>query len=96
MSKPEIDLAILKRLVAELESLLLIAEDIKTDVNADKIEFVVEMNKATGICAGILAESGLLMNDIQHLIQGVSAPSISKSEFLEKILGGLKDPGNTN
>lgn len=95
MSKNKIDLATLKRLVAELESILQHAEDIKTDVAGDKIEYVVEMNKATGICAGIIGESGLLMGDIQHAIQGVSAPSASKADFLEKILG-LKGSGNSN
>lgn len=96
MSKQKVDLTVLKRLVSELESLLATAEGIKTDVSGDKVEYVVEMNKATGICAGILTESGLLMGDIQSLIQGLSAPSLSKSEFLEKLLGGLKGPGNTN
>jgi hypothetical protein len=96
MSKSKVDLATLKRLVAELESILATAEGIKTDVNGDKIEYVVEMNKATGICAGILTESGLLMGDIQQMIASLSAPSMSKADFLEKILGGLKGPGNTN
>lgn len=96
MSKSKVDLATLKRLVAELESLLSTAEGIKTDVSGDRIEYVVEMNKATGICAGILTETALLMGDVSSLIQGVSAPSMSKADFLEKILGGLKGPGNTN
>lgn len=96
MSKQKVDLTVLKRLVAELESILSAAEGIKTDVNGDKVEYVVEMNKATGICAGILTESGLLMGDIQQMIAGLSAPSMSKADFLEKILGGLKGPGNTN
>lgn len=95
MSKQKVDLTTLKRLVAELESLLSAAEGIKTDVSGDKVEYVVEMNKATGICAGIIGESGMLMGDIQHLIQGVSAPSTSKADLLEKIFG-LKGPGNSN
>ena len=54
------------------------------------------MNKATGLAAGIMMEAGLLMGDIQHLISGVTTPSGTKSDFLEKLLGGLKGPGNTN
>jgi len=94
MSK-KVDLDTIKRLMAELESTLATAEGITTDVKADKIEFMVEMNKATGLAAGIMMEAGLLMGDIQHLIQGAGAPA-SKSDFLEKLLGSLKGPGNTN
>lgn len=95
MSKQKIDLSIVKRLMAELESIVQHAEDIKTDVSGDKIEYVVEMSKAAGICAGIIGETGMLMGDIQSLVHGASAPSASKADFLEKILG-LKGPGNTN
>lgn len=95
MSKNKVDLATLKRLVAELESTLSAAEGIQTDVAADKVEFIVEANKATGLAAGIMMEAGLLMGDIQNLIQGAGAPA-SKADFLEKILGGLKGPGNAN
>lgn len=94
MSK-KVDLDTIKRLMAELEATLATAENITTDVKADKVEFVVEMNKATGLAAGVMMEAGLLMGDIQQLITGVSTPS-TKSDFLEKLLGSLKGPGNTN
>lgn len=93
MSK-KVELETIKRLMAELESTLSTAEGISTDVKADRIEYVVEMNKATGIAAGIMMEAGILMGEIQQLIQGAGAPS--KADFLEKLLGGLKGPGNTN
>ncbi len=96
MTKGKVDLATIKRLLAELEATLATAEGINTDVNADKIEYVVEMNKATGLAAGVMTEAGLLMGDIQHLIQGAGSPASSKADFLEKLLGGLKGPGNTN
>jgi hypothetical protein len=96
MSKNKIDLAIIKRLLSELESTIATAEAINTDVNADKIEYIVEMNKATGLAAGLMTEAGLLMGDLQHYIQGVSAPGTTKADFLEKLLGGLKGPGNAN
>lgn len=94
MSKAKIDLATLKRLVSELESTLSAAEGIKTDVNADKIEYVVEMNKATGLAAGVMTEAAVLMGTIQSLIQDAGAPS--KADFLEKLLGTLKGPGGSN
>lgn len=94
MSKNKVDLDQLKRLVAELESTLSAAESIATDVKADRVEFVVEMNKATGLAAGIMMEAGMLMGDIQHLIQGAGSPA--KSDLLEKLIGTLKGPGNTN
>jgi len=91
----KVDLDTIKRLMAELESTLATAENITTDVKADKVEFVVEMNKATGLAAGIMMEAGLLMGDIQYLISGGGAPA-GKSDFLEKLMAGLKGPGNTN
>jgi hypothetical protein len=92
MAKNKVDLDTIKRLMAELEATLSTAENITTDVKADKVEYIVEMNKATGLAAGIMMEAGLLMGDIQHLIQGVGSPG-PKSDFLEKLLGGLKGPG---
>lgn len=94
MSKSKIELATLKRLVSELEATLSATEGIKTDINADKIEYVVEMNKATGLAAGVMTEAAVIMGDIQSLIQGVGTPS--KADFLEKILGPLKGSGGSN
>lgn len=94
MSKNKVDLDQLKRLVAELESTLSAAESIATDVKADRVEFVVEMNKATGLAAGIMMEAGGIMSDIQQLIMGAGAPA--KSDLLEKLLGSLKGPGGSN
>lgn len=93
MAKNKVDLTIVKRLLAELESTLATAEGINTDVNADKVEYVVEMNKATGLAAGVMTEAGLLMGDIQNLIQGAGSSSSTKADFLEKLLSGLKGPG---
>ena len=95
-TKPKVDLTIVKRLLAELESTLATAEAIDTDVNSDKVEYIVEMNKATGLAAGLMTEAALLMGDLQHAIQGAGVPGSPKSDFLEKLLGGLKGPGNTN
>lgn len=94
MSKNKVDLTTLKRLVAELESTVAHAEDINTDVNSDRVEYVVEMNKATGLAAGVMTEAALLMGDLQQLIQGTG--SASKADFLDKLLGTLKGPGGSN
>jgi hypothetical protein len=91
----KIDLTLLKRLVSELESTLNTAEGIKTDVQANKIEWVVELDKATGLAAGIMTEAGMLAGDIQHLTQGNPATN-KQQDLLEKIFGGLKGTGNTN
>jgi len=93
MAKNKVDLTIVKRLLAELESTLATAEGINTDVNADKVEYLVEMNKATGLAAGVMTEAALLMADLQQLIQGAGASS-TKADFLEKLLSGLKGPGS--
>lgn len=95
MAKMKVDLTLLKRMMAELEASLNTAESINTDVKADKIEWIVEMNKATGLAAGVMTEAGLLMGDIQIQIQD-SPPGVSKQDFLDKIMGGLKGPGSTN
>jgi hypothetical protein len=96
MAAGKVDLTVLKRLVSELESELAAAEGIKTDVNADRVEWVITLNKATGLAAGILTESGLLMGDIQQLISGGPQVGSPDKDFLNKLLGGLKGPGNAN
>ena len=95
MTNTKIDLSLLKRLVGELESMIATAEGMSTDVKADKNEWVLELSKATGVAAGIMTEAGLLMGDIQHVMAGTPATA-TKSDLLEKILGGIKGSGNTN
>lgn len=92
----KIDLTVLKRLVSELESELTAAEGIKTDVNADRVEWLITLNKATGLAAGVLTEAGLLMGDIQQLLSGAPSAGTPDKDFLNKLLGGLKGPGNAN
>jgi len=95
MTKSKIDLTLLKRMVAELEASLGVADGIKTDVTGDKVEWIVELNKATGLAAGVMTEAAMLMGDLQHLVQG-GPSSLNKQDFLDKLLGGLKGPGNAN
>ena len=65
-------------------------------MNADRIEWIVSLNKATGLAAGVMSEAGLLMGDIQQLIAGGGAVGGPDKDFLTKLLGGLKGPGNAN
>ncbi len=94
MAKKVIDLTLIKKLVSELEIALDKAEEIKT-AKGDKLEWIVELSKASGFAASILGEGGLLMGDIQTLIQG-GPQTGAKQDFIEKFLGGLKGPGNAN
>jgi hypothetical protein len=95
MSK-KVDLTLLKRLVAELESAVNTAESIKTDVNTtDKdVELVVEASKAAGLAAGVMQEAGLLIMDIHALMDG--GPPLKKNDLIDKLLGSLKGPGSSN
>ena len=100
MGKAKINLTILKRMVSELESSILRVDAITGVTSADKVETIVELNKATGLAAGVLTEAGLLMGDIQYLISGGAGQNdASKNDFIKQLLGGLggsKGSGNAN
>lgn len=93
MTQPKIDLTLLKRLVEELESSVLIINSVQ--VAADKTELVVEGSKAAGLAAGVMQEAAGLMGDI-HMFIGAGTMQPSGNEFLEKVLGSLKGPGTAN
>jgi hypothetical protein len=101
MSKPnKVDLTLLKKLVGELEASLTTADGIKT-AEGDITEYIVELSKAAGLTAGVMQEAGMLIGDIQNQVMQVQNPTPSKSDFLEKLLGGIKGGGplgggNTN
>jgi len=90
-----IDLTLLKRLVGELETSLQVADGIKTSVDVDVAEYIVEMSKAAGLCAGVMSEAGMLIGDLQQATLSVQSPSADKTALLDKILGPLKG-GGTN
>lgn len=93
MSKAnKIDLTLLKKLVGELENSLTTADGIRS-AEGDITEFVVELAKAAGLAAGVMQEAGMLIGDIQSQVMAVQSPSPTKSDFLEKLLGGLKGGG---
>lgn len=89
----KVNLALLKRLVSELEASVNTADAIKTAVDSGEgkdHEYIVEMSKAAGLAAGVMSESSMLIMDIQSLVQKVQAPTPLKSDFLDKLMGGLK------
>lgn len=94
MSKPKVDLTLLKRLVAELEGSLNTVDAIQTDVNTDTNEFVVEASKAVGLAAGVMQEAAEIMVRIHAVIDGTQATK-GKGDLLDKILGPFK-PGSSN
>lgn len=89
-----VDLTVLKRLVSELERELETADALK--LSGDKVEWIVALNKATGLATGVMTESGLLMGDIQLLAVGNQQPSGTQAGLLEKLMTGLKGTGGSN
>lgn len=94
MSKPKVDLTLLKRLVAELESAVGTVEGIQTDVNTDHNEFMVEASKAAGLAAGVMQEAAVVLMQLHDTMDGTQN-SAGAQDFLDKILSPFK-PGSTN
>lgn len=89
----KVNLTLLKKLVGELEASLTTAESIKSSVNSDVNEYIIEMSKAAGLCAGVMSEAGMLVGDVQTMVMSVQNPASAKSDLLDKILGPLKGSG---
>ena len=85
----KVDLTLLKRLVGELESTLATAEGIKND-SQDVNEYVVEMQKAAGLAAGVMTEATLLVGDIAVAVRSGSSP---EKDPLATSLGAIKGGG---
>lgn len=94
MSKPKVDLTLLKRLMAELESAVSTMESIQTDVNIDHKEFVVEGSKAAGLAAGVMQESAVILAQLHDTMDGTQNAAGTR-DILSKILGPFK-PGSSN
>lgn len=96
MANGKVDLTLLKKMIAELETSLNLAEKIKADTTIDKNESVIEFSKAAGLAAGIMTEAGLLVGDIQGRSLGLPASGNKADIFLDKIFPSNKGSGNTN
>lgn len=94
---PKIDLTLLKKFVSQLESSLETCEEIKKDESRDPADFIIEMSKSTGLVSGLIQESTMLIGDIQSVMKvSQQQPMQQKNtDFLDKILGGLKGSGGS-
>ncbi len=92
MAKSKINLDIVKRLLSELEIMVDRAEAIKVS-GGDKIDWMIELNKASGLASGIMTEGALLMGDIQSELQG---GAVNAEAALGKLLSGIKGPKPAN
>lgn len=90
----KIDLTLLKKMVGELESSLATGEGLGT-TEGNKNEYIIEMSKAAGLCAGLIQEAAMLIGDVQATIMSVQNPSpAAKGDIFDKLLGSLKGSGN--
>lgn len=89
----KINLTLLKKFVGELETSLTTAESIKSSANSDVNEYIIEMSKAAGLCAGVMSEAGMLVGDVQTMVMMAQNPTSAKSDLLDKILAPLKGSG---
>jgi hypothetical protein len=88
----KVDLTLVKRLVAELETALASADNIRANKTEENIlDYVVEMSKCTGLAAGIMQEATLLMGDIQKVTNHHTLP---KEDILSSLLGAIKGGGS--
>jgi hypothetical protein len=103
----KIDLTLLKRLVAELETMVETCSVMTTDSKERAQDTIVELAKASGIAANISQEGALLMKDLYAAIaaanQGAYLAGVSSDEKslldLLGVLGGKappKDHGGRN
>lgn len=91
--KDKVDLALMKKLVSELEASLTAADVI---LDTDKDSYFVEMSKSAGLAAGLMQEASLLIMDI-YAVANANQPNPSqKNEFLNNPLFGLKGGGFGN
>lgn len=92
----KVDLTLLKKLVSELELSLTTADGMRKPEGSNT-DFIVEMSKAAGLCAGVMSESAMLVSDVQaHVlaVQGGAPPAKTDLLSLEKLLGSIKGPGS--
>jgi hypothetical protein len=92
MSK-KVDLTLLKRLVAELEGHLNVAEHILTNVNPDVNEMVIEADEAIGLAGGIMHETLNVMVGIQEMVNAAQNVE-GRTDLLSKILSPFKGSGS--
>lgn len=94
MTKPKVNLELLKKLVDSLEKTVNGAEELRENNVQD---YIIEMSKATGLATSTMLEATALVSDIQNAIAATQSPTASsKSDPLVKLLTGLKGGPNKN
>lgn len=99
MTKPlhKINLTLLKRLVSELEVILLNADNIITNTIPNSIEWIVEMNKALGLTSGVMQESMMLVGDIQATMQDAAGGlSPHQKDVVNNLFSKMKGSSGIN
>jgi hypothetical protein len=100
MSEIKFPLATLERFVSEFKAVIANAEHIVNNATPDnKLDYLVELAKASGLASNIAGEAVLLVQDIQFLISG-SPAGVAKADMksaldLTNPLSGLSK-GNHN
>jgi len=90
-----VSLDILKKLVGELDASLDNSEKIRATADSEMSDYIVEMAKAAGLAAGIMQESGYLINDIQVLVKNIQQPTPKNADILDKLMAGFKGTGGS-
>lgn len=94
MTKPKVNLDLLKKLVDSLEKIVSEAENLRENNVQD---YIIEMSKATGLATSTMLEATALVSDIQNAIASTQSPASSaKSDPLVKLLAGIKGGPNKN
>lgn len=88
------DLTLLKKLVAELESMLDSSEAYLHSENVDNNQYVLEMSKTGGVAAGIVQEATMLLGDIAQMVR--ASQQLPAKNDLESLLKSFKTPGFGN
>lgn len=93
MSKAKVtnvNLDLLKKLVSELDALILSSENLKKSSVFDKDQYLVELSKAAGVCSGIFQESALLVADIASCASSMNNSNESLKTDLSDLFPPLK------
>ena len=92
MSKKKIaDLTLVKKMVAELEQALTVAEA-QREKQEDLDEFIIQLARCSGFVVGISQEATMLLGDLSNAARNPTP----KEDLLSKLMDSLKPPSNAN
>jgi len=100
MEKPNLDLRLIKKMIAQLEEQLAVAEEVRQGIDLSSPSnkevfntFMIEMSKVHGILAYISKESLDLTKDIVNVLRYAGVPS--EMSDLNSILNNLIPPASS-